>query len=79
MILARKKGVDLQRYRRELSPADIRAAITELTDAGVIDEVKNKALGFVADSNRLACRAPGHKGAPAPHGCRRIFCDTEVF
>ncbi|MGA9086350.1 MAG: polyprenyl synthetase family protein [Methanoregula sp.] len=61
MILARKKGVDLLKYRRELSPADIRAAITELTDAGVIDEVKNKALGFVADSNRLLAVLPATK------------------
>ena len=34
MIKAREKGVDLQKYRRDLSDADIDAAIKELTDAG---------------------------------------------
>ncbi|WP_292427054.1 polyprenyl synthetase family protein [Methanoregula sp.] len=61
MIMARKKGVDLLKYRRKLSPADIKAAIQELTDAGVIDEVKNKALGLVADSNRLLSVLPATK------------------
>ena len=79
MIMARKKGVDLLKYRRKLSPADIKTAIQELTDAGVIDEVKNKALGLVADSNRLLSVLPATKERPAPHGCRRIFCDTELL
>ncbi|MFZ2073808.1 MAG: polyprenyl synthetase family protein [Methanoregula sp.] len=61
MILARKKGVDLLKYRRELSPADIRAAIKELTDAGVIDAVKGKAFTLVADSNRLLGVLPATK------------------
>ena len=61
MIMARKKGVDLLKYRRKLSPADIKTAIQELTDAGVIDEVKNKALGLVADSNRLLSVLPATK------------------
>jgi geranylgeranyl diphosphate synthase type I len=52
MIRAREKGLDLGKYRRELSEADIRAAIEELTGAGVIDEVKGIARQLVADSNR---------------------------
>ncbi len=61
MILARKKGADLLKYRRELSPADIRAAIQELTDAGVIDAVKGRAFALVADSNRLLGVLPATK------------------
>jgi len=61
MIVARQKGVDLLKYRRELSPADIRAAIKELTDAGVIDEVKKKEAALVADSNRLLSVLPPTK------------------
>lgn len=53
MIIARKNGVDLLKYRRELTPADIAAAIKELTDSGVLDDVKNKARALVSDSNRL--------------------------
>jgi geranylgeranyl diphosphate synthase type I len=52
MIKAREKGVDLKKYQKVLTPADIRAAIRELTDAGVIDEVKGIALGLVASSNK---------------------------
>ena len=52
MIKAREKGLDLKKYRRELSKADIKAAIQELTDSGVIDEVKGVALQLVTDSNR---------------------------
>jgi geranylgeranyl diphosphate synthase type I len=52
MIKAREKGLDLSKYRRELSPADIHAAIQELSEAGVIDEVKKIASDLVADSNR---------------------------
>jgi geranylgeranyl diphosphate synthase type I len=61
MIIAREKGVDLLKYRRELSPADIKAAIKELTDSGVIDTVKKKAAGLVADSNRLLMVLPASK------------------
>jgi len=52
MIKARQKGVDLQKYRRDLSDADINDAIKELTDAGVIDEVKTVAADLVAESNK---------------------------
>jgi geranylgeranyl diphosphate synthase type I len=52
MIKAREKGLDLSKYRRELSPADINAAIKELTDAGVIGEVKQIASDLVTASNK---------------------------
>ncbi len=61
MILARKKGLDLLKYRHELSPSDIRAAIQELTDAGVIDAVKDRAFALVADSDRLLGALPATK------------------
>jgi len=40
MIKAREKGIDLRKYRRDLSDADIDAAIQELTAAGVIERLK---------------------------------------
>lgn len=52
MIKAREKGIDLKKYQKVLTPADIKAAIQELTDAGVIDEVKSTAVGLVAASNK---------------------------
>ncbi|MFA4877575.1 MAG: polyprenyl synthetase family protein [Methanoregula sp.] len=61
MIKAREKGLDLQKYRRDLSPADIQAAIKELTDAGVIDEVKTIAGDLVAASNKHLSLLPASK------------------
>jgi len=61
MIRAREKGVDLTKYQKALTPADINAAIRELTDAGVIDEVKDIASGLVADSNRHLSVLPASK------------------
>jgi geranylgeranyl diphosphate synthase, type I len=61
MIKAREKGLDLEKYRRELSKADIKAAIQELTDAGVIDEVKGVARQLVTDSNRHLSVLPASK------------------
>jgi len=61
MIRAREKGLDLKKYQRDLSPADIEAAIRELTDAGVIDEVKKIATDLVADSNRHLSVLPASK------------------
>jgi geranylgeranyl diphosphate synthase, type I len=52
MIRAREKGLDLKKYQKDLSPVEITAAIKELTEAGVIDEVKGIATGLVTDSNR---------------------------
>ena len=61
MIKAREKGVDLQKYRRDLSDADIDAAIKELTDAGVIDEVKKVEADLVAESNKHLSLLPSSK------------------
>jgi geranylgeranyl diphosphate synthase type I len=58
MIKAREKGLDLLKYRRDLTDADIDAAIRELTDAGVIDEVKKAASDLVADSNKHLALLP---------------------
>jgi geranylgeranyl diphosphate synthase type I len=58
MIKAREKGIDLLKYRRELTDADIDAAITELTDAGVIADVKKVAADLVADSNKHLALLP---------------------
>jgi farnesyl-diphosphate synthase (EC 2.5.1.10)/geranylgeranyl-diphosphate synthase (EC 2.5.1.29) len=72
MIVARQKGLDLLKYRRELSPADIKAAIQELTDAGVIDAVKKKATDLVTDSNRLLMVLPPTKE-------RQLIMDVREF
>jgi len=72
MIKAREKGLDLSKYRRELSPADIRAAIKELTDAGVIDDVKKIASDLVADSNR-------HLSILPPSNERQLLMDVGEY
>jgi geranylgeranyl diphosphate synthase type I len=61
MIKAREKGVDLLKYRRELTDADIDAAIRELNGAGVIDEVKKKAAELVLDSSKHLSLLPPSK------------------
>jgi geranylgeranyl diphosphate synthase type I len=61
MIRAREKGLDLKKYQKVLTPADIQAAIRELTEAGVIDEVKGIASGLVADSNKHLSVLPASK------------------
>jgi geranylgeranyl diphosphate synthase type I len=61
MIKARGKGLDLKKYQKDLTPEDITAAIRELTEAGVIDEVKGIAAGLVADSNRHLGVLPASK------------------
>ncbi len=61
MIKAREKGIDLQKYRRDLSDADINAAIRELTDAGIIDEVKKMAADLIAESNKHLSLLPATK------------------
>jgi len=72
MIKAREKGIDLLKYRRELSAADISMAIRELTDAGVIDEVKNIAGDLVADSNK-------HLSLLPPSNERQLLMDIGKF
>jgi geranylgeranyl diphosphate synthase type I len=61
MIKARQKGLDLLKYRRDLSGADINEAIRELTAAGVIDEVKKIATDLVADSKKHLSLLPPSK------------------
>jgi geranylgeranyl diphosphate synthase type I len=72
MIRAREKGIDLSRYRRDLSSADISAAIRELTDAGVIDEVKKVASDLVSASNR-------HLSVLPPSKERQLLMDIGEF
>ena len=59
--LVPEKGIDLLKYRRELSEADINTAIKELTDAGVLDEVKKIASDLVTASNRHLSLLPESK------------------
>jgi geranylgeranyl diphosphate synthase, type I len=61
MIKAREKGLDLSKYRRELSPADIQEAIKELTAAGVLDEVKQAATNLGTASNKHLSVLPASK------------------
>jgi len=61
MIKAREKGLDLKKYQRDLSPADISTAIRELTESGVIPGVKKIAADLVADSNRHLSILPASK------------------
>lgn len=71
-IKAREKGLDLSKYRRDLSPADIQEAILELTDAGVIDEVKKVASDLVNASNR-------HLSVLPPSKERQLLMDIGEF
>jgi geranylgeranyl diphosphate synthase type I len=61
MIKAREKGIDLLKYKHNLSDADIDAVIWELTEAGVIAAVKKKAGDLVADSNKHLSLLPPSK------------------
>jgi len=72
MIKAREKGLDLLKYRRELKAADIRMAIQELTDAGVLADVKKIASDLVADSNK-------HLSILPPSKERQLLMDVGEF
>ena len=72
MIKAREKGLDLKKYQKDLSPEEIEAAIKELTDAGVIDDVKGIATQLVADSNR-------HLSVLPPSKERQLLMDIGEF
>jgi geranylgeranyl diphosphate synthase type I len=61
MIKAREKGIDLQKYRHNLSDADISVVIRELNEAGVIADVKKMAGDLVADSNKHLSILPPSK------------------
>jgi geranylgeranyl diphosphate synthase type I len=72
MIKAREKGLDLKKYQRALSPADIAAAINELTAAGVIDDVQKIASDLVAGSNK-------HLSVMPPSKERQLLMDVGEF
>jgi geranylgeranyl diphosphate synthase type I len=52
MIKAREKGIDLLKYKRDLTDEEIDAVIKELTDAGIIADVKKVAYDLVEESNK---------------------------
>ena len=52
MIKAREKGIDLLKYKRDLTDEEIDGVIKELTDTGVIAEVKKVAQDLVEESNK---------------------------
>lgn len=72
MIKAREAGLDLMKYKRELSKADIDMAIKELTEAGVIADVKKIATDLVADSNK-------HLSLLPPSKERQLLMDVGEF
>jgi len=72
MIKARDKGLDLKKYQRTLSPADINAAIRDLTAAGVLDEVKQAASDLVKASNK-------HLSVLPPTKERQLLMDIGEF
>jgi geranylgeranyl diphosphate synthase type I len=60
-IIAREKGLDLAKYRRTLSPADVDAAIAELDEAGVIAEVRKIAEEKVSNARQSLKVLPDSK------------------
>jgi geranylgeranyl diphosphate synthase type I len=52
-IRAREKGIDLAPYQRDLSDSEIDELMTLLTNAGVIDEVRDVARGMVAKGSEM--------------------------
>ena len=61
MIKAREKGIDLLKYKRDLTDEEIDGVIRELTDAGVIAAVKKVALDLVEESNKHLALLPPSK------------------
>jgi geranylgeranyl diphosphate synthase type I len=61
MIKAREKGIDLQKYKRDLTDEEIDRAIKELNDGGIIAEVKSVAQDLVAVSNKHLSLLPPSK------------------
>lgn len=60
-IIAREQGLDLAKYRRPLSPAEVDAAIAELEEAGVIAEVRKIAAEKVANARQSLKVLPDSK------------------
>jgi len=61
MIKAREKGIDLLKYKRDLTDEEIDGVIKELTDTGVIAEVKKVAQDLVEESNKHLSLLPPSK------------------
>ena len=61
MIKAREKGIDLLPYKRELTDAEIDSVIKELTDKGVLADVKKVAHDLVSASNKHLSLLPPSK------------------
>jgi geranylgeranyl diphosphate synthase type I len=61
MIKAREKGIDLQKYKRDLTDEEIDGAIKELNDGGIIADVKSFAHDLVAVSNKHLSLLPPSK------------------
>jgi geranylgeranyl diphosphate synthase type I len=62
MIKAREKGIDLLQYKRDLTDAEINAVIKELTDKGVLADVKKVAQDLVTAGNKHLSLLPPSKG-----------------
>ena len=61
MIKAREKGIDLLQYKRDLTDAEINEVIKELTDKGVIADVKSIAEDLVVTGNKHLSLLPPSK------------------
>jgi len=61
MIKAREKGIDLSKYKRDLTDGEIDGVIKELNDAGVLDEVRKVARDLVEESNKHLSLLPPSK------------------
>jgi geranylgeranyl diphosphate synthase, type I len=61
MIKAREKGIDLLQYKRDLTAAEIDEVIKELTDKGVIADVKSIAEDLVVKGNKHLSLLPPSK------------------
>lgn len=60
-IKAREKGIDLSKYKGDLTDGEIDAAINELTEAGVITDVKTVAQDLVTESKKHLSLLPPSK------------------
>ena len=61
MIKAREKGIDLLQYKRDLTDAEINAVIKELTDKGVLADVRAVAQDLVGTGNKHLSLLPPSK------------------
>jgi geranylgeranyl diphosphate synthase type I len=61
MIKAREKGIDLLKYKRDLTDEEIDGAIKELNDGGILAEVKSVAHDLVEVSNKHLSLLPPSK------------------